>query len=80
MAQDKKTEEREYLNYFLASDEGRKWCRENGIVSCQDAEPPDFIFITKNNQKIGLEVTKFIVKSKHGQALRHLMTICNQAR
>lgn len=39
MAQDKKTEEREYLNYFLASDEGKEWYRKNGIVSCQDADP-----------------------------------------
>lgn len=79
MAQDKKTEEREYLNYFLASDEGKEWYRKNGIVSYQDADPPDFIFTTKNNQKIGLEVTKFIVKSRHGRALQHLMTIGNQA-
>ena len=35
--------------------------------------------MTEDNQKIGLEITKFIVKSKHGQALRHLMTIGNQA-
>lgn len=78
MAQDKKSEEREYLECFLASDEGKKWYEKNKIISYQEAEHPDFIFITEDNQKIGLEITKFIVKSKHGRALQHLMTIGNQ--
>lgn len=79
MAQDKKSEERKYLEYFLASDEGKKWYEKNKIISCQETEHPDFIFTTENNQKIGLEITKFIVKSMHGRALQHLMTIGNQA-
>lgn len=78
MSQDKKIEEREYLQYFLSSDEGQKWYQQNKIVSCLDAEAPDFIFMTEDNQKIGLEVTKFIVKSRHGRALQHLMSIGNQ--
>ena len=32
MAQDKKAEEREYLNYFLASDVGKKWYKENKVT------------------------------------------------
>lgn len=79
MAQDKKSEEREYLEYFLASDEGKKWYEKNKIISCQESEYPDFIFMTEDNQKIGVEITRFLVKSLHGQALRHLMTIGNQA-
>ena len=79
MAQDKKSEEREYLEYFLASDEGKKWYEKNKIISCQESEHPDFIFMTEDNQKIGVEITRFLVKSLHGQALRHLMTIGNQA-
>ncbi|MBQ9270767.1 MAG: hypothetical protein IJ218_00675 [Alphaproteobacteria bacterium] len=79
MAQDKKTEEREYLEYFLASDEGKKWYEKNKIISCQESEHPDFIFMTEDNQKIGLEITQFIVRSKHGRALRHLMNIGNKA-
>ncbi len=79
MAQDKKAEEKEYLNYFLASDVGQKWYKKNKIVSCQETEPPDFIFTTEDNKKIGLEVTRFIVESKHGRALQHLMSIGNQA-
>ncbi len=79
MTQDKKSEERKYLEYFLASDEGKKWYEKNKIISCQETEHPDFIFTTENNQKIGLEITKFIVKSMHGRALQHLMTIGNQA-
>lgn len=79
MAQDKKSEEREYLEYFLASDEGKKWYEKNKIISYQESEHPDFIFITEDNQKIGMEITRFLVKSLHEQALRHLMTIGNQA-
>lgn len=78
MAQDKKTEECEYLQYFLSSDEGKKWHQQNRLVSCKGSEAPDFIFITEDNQKIGLEITKFIVKSQHGKALQHLMSIGNQ--
>lgn len=79
MAQDKKAEEKEYLDYFLASEIGKKWYKKNKIVSCQKGEAPDFIFTTEDNKKIGLEVTRFIVKSKHGRALQHLMSIGNQA-
>ena len=79
MAQDKKSEEREYLEYFLASDEGKEWYEKNKIISCQESEHPDFIFMTEDNQKIGLEITQFIVRSKHGRALRHLMNIGNKA-
>ena len=78
MAQDKKTEEREYLQYFLSSDEGKKWHQQNRIASCKEGEAPDFIFVTEDNQKIGLEITKFIVKSRHGRALQHLISIGNQ--
>ena len=77
MTQDKKTEEREYLQYFLSSDEGKKWYQQNKIVSYRDDEAPDFVFVAEDNQKIGLEVTKFIVKSRHGRALQHLMSIGN---
>ena len=80
MTQDKKSEEREYLQYFLSSDEGKKWYQQNKIVSYRDDEAPDFIFVTEDNQKIGLEITKFIVKSRHGRALQHLMSIGNQVR
>ena len=78
MTKDKKIEEKEYLEYFLTSNEGIKWQNDNKIISYHEAESPDFIFTTKDNQKIGIEITNFFVKSLHGQALRHLMTIGNQ--
>lgn len=79
MAQDKKSEECEYIKYFLTSDEGKKWYEKNKIISCQEAEHQDFIFTTEDNQKIGLEITKFIAKSKHGRASQHLISIGKQA-
>ena len=56
MMQDKKPEEREYLQYFLSSDEGKKWYLQNKIVSYRDDEAPDFVFVAEDNQKMGLEV------------------------
>lgn len=47
-------------------------------MSCKEGETPDFTFVTEDNQKIGLEITKFIAKSQHGRALQHLMSIGNQ--
>ena len=76
--ENKKAEEWEYLDYFLASNVGKNWYKENKIKSRIETEHPDFIFTTEDNQTIGLEITKFIVKSKHGRALQHLMSIGNQ--
>lgn len=75
MAQDKKTEEKEYLDYFLASNVGENWYKENKIKSRIETEHSDFIFTTEDNQTIGLEITKFIVKSKHGRTLQHLIIL-----
>lgn len=52
MAQDKKTEEREYLQYFLSSDEGKKWYQQNRIVFCKGGESPDFTFVTEDKMNI----------------------------
>lgn len=78
MAQDKKKEEKEYLDKFLLSLLGQEWLKNNDIQDYNDFEEPDFIFNSKNNKRIGIEVTQFIIKSKHGRALQHLMTIGNK--
>lgn len=51
MTQDKKPEEREYLQYFLSSDEGKKWYQQNKIVSYRDDEAPDFVFVARRQSK-----------------------------
>lgn len=81
MTQNKKAEETQYLMAFLSSDEGKKWCKQNKIIDTknyQESDPLDFIFTNAENKKIGLEITKFIVKSQHGRALQHLMRIGNK--
>lgn len=78
MAQNKKFEEQEYLNSFLSTSIGKKWMDNYNLKSYENFERPDFIFLSEDNRKIGLEVTRYMVKSKHRCALQHLMTIGNQ--
>lgn len=78
MAQDKKFEEKEYLKYFLNTQEGKKWYQKYKFKHCIDEEHPDFIFITHDNKKIGLEVTQFIIESKHGKAVQALKRTGNK--
>lgn len=78
MAQNKKTEENNYLNTFLSSPIGIKWKEEYNITSHIETEQPDFIFNTSNNKKIGFEITRFFMKSKHGKALQSLRTTGNK--
>lgn len=81
MSQNKKLEETMYLKSFLSSDEGIRWCENNKIKdksNYQESDPLDFIFTNEENQKIGLEVTNFIIESQHGKALQHLMRIGNK--
>ena len=78
MAQDKKKEENNYLNQFLNTPIGKNWYQTYKIEDRIEKEHPDFIFITHDNRKIGLEVTNFIMKSKHGIALQSLKRIGNK--
>lgn len=78
MAQNKKTEENNYLNAFLSSPIGKEWQGEYNITSHIETEQPDFIFDTGDNKKIGFEITRFFMKSKHCEALRFLKTIGNK--
>lgn len=78
MAQNKKEDEINYLNQFLNTPEGKAWYQKYKIKDRMDEEHPDFVFITQNNKRIGLEVTNFIMKSKHGIALQSLKTTGNK--
>lgn len=81
MAQNKKNIEKEELSKFISSPEGLEWIKQNNLVKIiKEEEKPDFIFRSSDNKRIGIEHTRFIIKSKHGQALRSLMTIGNKIR
>lgn len=77
MSQDKKTEEKDYLSKFVSSKEGLNWINQNNLIKLTEEESPDFVYLTSDEKRIGLEVTQFIVKSKHGQAVLSLMRIGN---
>jgi len=78
MAQNKKEEEINCLNQFLNTKLGKNWYQKYKIKNRLDEEHPDFIFITDDNKRIGLEVTNFIMKSRHGRALQALMRTGNK--
>lgn len=62
MAQNKKQKEKKYLIDFFNSLVGQKWKAQQGIISYEETESPDFIFLTNKNKKIGMEITNFLQK------------------
>ena len=78
----KEKEERKYLDRFLRSSVGQLWLQENLInqSSLQKSEEPDFLFTTKDNKIIGVEITKLIVPNENTKATQQLITIGNQVR
>lgn len=51
MAQNKKQKEKKYLIDFFNSHVGQKWKAQQGIISYEETESPDFIFLTNKNKK-----------------------------
>lgn len=76
--QNHKEEEKEILNYFLSTPMGKRWYNRLNVKETIETESPDFIFLTQKGTKIGLEVTRFLAKTKHGQALQSLKNIGNK--
>ena len=73
-----KIEEKEYLDCFLQTAIGKSWHGKHNIVKIEETESPDFIFETNDGKKIGLEITQFIIESKHGKAMQALATTGNK--
>jgi len=78
MAQNKKIEEKDYIDKFLNTELGKNWYQKYNFKDYTEAESPDFIFITQDNRKLGLEVTEFIANNEQGNALRALKRIGNK--
>lgn len=73
-----KIEEKEYLDCFLQTTIGKSWYEKHDIVKFEATESPDFIFEANDGKKIGLEITQFIIESKHGKAMQALATTGNK--
>lgn len=73
-----KIEEKEYLDCFLQTSIGKSWHEKHNIIKIEETESPDFIFETNDEKKIGLEITQFIIESKHGKAMQALATTGNK--
>ncbi len=78
MTQNKKVDENNQLNNFLNTLVGKNWYQSYNFQKHIETEIPDFIFITQDNRKIGLEVTEFIADTKQGHALKSLARIGNK--
>ncbi len=74
----KKEQEREMLNHFLATPIGKEWYEKQNIKEIIENESPDFILVTQDDKRIGLEITQFIFKSKHWMAMRSLKSTGNK--
>lgn len=70
----KKGMENTYFNFFLKTNRGKEWYEKNKIVKKIDREEPDFIFETTPGEKVGLELTNFIVSSNEYYAAKHIST------
>ena len=63
------------LNSFLKTNEGKQFVASNNIVSFSHPDRPDFVAISAEGKRIGIELRKFYYKTKHGDATQSLMTI-----
>lgn len=72
-----KGQEEYYLARFLESEDGQKWIRQHEIDvnSKISSESPDFIFTTKSGNKIGLELTQFVLKPTESKTKSHAENI-----
>lgn len=67
--------EKKQLERFLKTEIGKKLYFENNIIDIQKSEAPDFLLITKNGDKIAIELTEFTVYNKNlkfSQAVRRI--------
>lgn len=73
----KKGREKYYLARFLESEQGKQWIERYhvDIKSKISSERPDFIFTTKNGDKIGLELTSFVLKDSTSKQKSHAENI-----
>lgn len=78
MVKNKDIEEQEYLEQFLMTTAGKKWYKQNCIVSIEKTESPDFLLKNIKGERIALEMTSFIAKNKNLKFTQSLMTIGNQ--
>lgn len=77
--QDKKLEEQGYLNSFKETNIGKQFYEDCSIIDVFKAtEQPDFVFKTKSEKLIGIELTEFIVKNKNTKYTQALTRIGNQ--
>ncbi len=68
-------QEEMFCKLFLETPLGKKWYQSIEASSYQKHEIPDFIFTTQLGKKVGLELTKFIIKDNKGQPTKHFKNI-----
>lgn len=76
----KKGEENTFLSLFLENEAGKKWLRRNKITDHKpiESESPDYLFINSQGKKIGIEITKLLIKTNKFEATARLNNIANQ--
>ena len=72
----KKAIEEFYLTSFLQTETGRIWHENKELIENPKQESPDFLFKTKDNTNIGLELVDWVNDSKHFIVTKTLLEIC----
>ncbi|MDR2949951.1 MAG: hypothetical protein LBV71_12180 [Prevotella sp.] len=76
----KKGEENTFLSLFLQSKAGMNWLINNKIIDNkpEESESPDYLFTNSQGEKIGIEITKLLIKTDKFEATARLNNIANQ--
>ena len=74
----KKSEELDCLEKFKSTSVGSDWYSRNAIVKTTPCEPPDFLFQTRNNKTIGLELADIIAANENTKFSQTLKRIGDQ--
>lgn len=53
-----------YLSQFLDTPEGKEWKGKNILCVDKTQEEPDFLFVSPNNTKVGLEIVDWVNQTK----------------
>ena len=76
----KKGEESTFISLFLESEAGKNWLIKEKIIDIKpkENESPDYLFTNSQEENIGIEVTKLLIKTDKFQATARLNTIADK--
>lgn len=74
-AANKLEKEKNYMDLFLQTNEGKKWLKKNKIESIKQGDSPDYIFESQEGKKLGFEITELMIKTPRFMVLTALNSV-----